>query len=298
MYWRWRLNQAGVSFTSSPLDTGQGTGTDTCRAAHLCGGSAGTTKLLVSAFPPHMSHALPVCEVGDVDLLTCLILSLWLYFHECFKPAHATDMAVAWVSHCSWLLVPPLSSCAITPKCISECSWTTTNQGLQKGYFFFFFNPVDPHSSSLSDFGETFMALWPGARDDLGGEGPAAPRASLPARVGGRRKQQAELINQKLWHWWKYIVHMHRYAHRNVLYYSQFHTRQVFSLIEYESRTISVVFSMLHMLCWYAWRMCAQYRHRLRIKSGKESYLVRQSHFSSFQLHSKDRQLFGSILCA
>lgn len=42
------------------------------------------------------------------------------------------------------------------------------------------------------------MALWPGARDDLGGEGPAAPRASLPARVGGRRKQQAELINQKL----------------------------------------------------------------------------------------------------
>lgn len=174
MYWRWRLNQAGVSFTSSPLDTGQGTGTDTCRAAHLCGGSAGTTKLLVSAFPPHMSHALPVCEVGDVDLLTCLILSLWLYFHECFKPAHATDMAVAWVSHCSWLLVPPLSSCAITPKCISECSWTTTNQGLQKGYFFFFLiqwilTPV--HSLTLE------RHSWPSG---LGQEMTWEGRALLP----------------------------------------------------------------------------------------------------------------------
>lgn len=41
------------------------------------------------------------------------------------------------------------------------------------------------------------MALWPGARDDLAGEGPAGPRASLPTRVGGRRReQQVSRINQ------------------------------------------------------------------------------------------------------
>lgn len=104
MYWRWRLNHTGVSFTSSPLDTGQGTGTDTCRAAHLHGGITGTTKLLVSAFPPHMCPALPVSGVGDVGLLTCLVLSLRLYFHECFKPALATAMGAAWVCHCPGLL--------------------------------------------------------------------------------------------------------------------------------------------------------------------------------------------------
>lgn len=62
------------------------------------------------------------------------------------------------------------------------------------------------------------MALWPGARDHLGGESPAGPRASLPARV-------------KLRYWWKDLVHVHTYAHRNALYYSQFHTRQYFCLL-------------------------------------------------------------------
>lgn len=42
-----------------------------------------------------MCHALPVSGVGDVGLSTCLMLSLWLYFHECFKLGLVTDMGAA-----------------------------------------------------------------------------------------------------------------------------------------------------------------------------------------------------------
>lgn len=114
---------------------------------------------------------------------------------------------------------------------------------------------------------------WPGWG------GPCWPQGIPACRVGGRRKEQAELINQKLQYWWKYLVHLHTYTHRNTLYYSQFHLRLVFLLIDYESRTTCVVFSVLCMLCWYVWRTCAQHRHKLIIKLGKESYLARQKHF-------------------
>lgn len=116
---------------------------------------------------------------------------------------------------------------------------------------------------------------WPGWG------GPCWPQGIPACRVGGRRKEQAELINQKLQYWWKYLVHLHTYTHRNTLYYSQFHLRLVFLLIDYESRTTCVVFFVLCMLCWYVWRTCAQHRHKLIIKLGKESYLARQKHFFS-----------------
>lgn len=97
-----------------------------------------------------------------------------------------------------------------------------------------FFKPSSvPHSSSLSCTGsdphvlllavmlayagKVFMALRPAARDDLevggggggGGVCHAGPRTSLPPCVGGgRAASTAELINQKQWCWWRYLVYM------------------------------------------------------------------------------------------
>lgn len=260
--------------------------------------------------PPPTHVPCPSCpwsgrcgSLGMLDAFPLAVFSLMFYASTCH-----------WYGSCLCLtapgyLLPPLSSCAITPKCIRECSWTTTNQGLQKGCIFL--SSGSPLQYTLSKWewtscasfdsdllGETFMALWPGARDDLGGEGPAAPRASLPARVGGRRKQQVSWINQPEASILVEVStsHAYIYAHRNAIYYSQFHMRQVFLLIDYESRTISVVFSMLHMLCWYAWRVCAQHRHRLSIKLGKELPSQTEAFFPPFSCIPK-RENYLEVSC-
>lgn len=51
----------------------------------------------------------------------------------------------------------------------------------------------------LAYLDKVFMALWPGARDDLeagaGWGGHAGPRASLPPCVGGGRGEQQAQLN-------------------------------------------------------------------------------------------------------
>lgn len=147
MYWRWGLSHAGVSFTSSSVDTGQETGTDTWRAAHLRGGKYWNNKSFGLCLPPHICHTFPVSGVGDVGLLACLMFSLWLYFMNVLSHHLPLTWELPGRLIAPGYSLPRLSSCAITLKCIGECSWTTTNQGLQKGCIFF--NLVVPHSSSL-----------------------------------------------------------------------------------------------------------------------------------------------------
>lgn len=95
-----------LGFLSHPLQLTQGRGqAQTHEELHIyVEGALEQQKFWSLPSPPPMCRTLPVSGVGDVGLLACLMFSLWLYFHECFKPPLAADLGAAWASHCPWLL--------------------------------------------------------------------------------------------------------------------------------------------------------------------------------------------------
>lgn len=127
---------------------------------------------------------------------------------------HLLPKGVAlWCLTAPGYLLPLFSSCAITPKSIGKCSWTTTSQATTTKRKLFFLNPAlfptPVHSLALGVILMCFFWQWHWLRrtrcswpSGLGQGvtwgrmgGHAGPRASLPPWVGGGRGQQQAQLN-------------------------------------------------------------------------------------------------------